>query len=118
MSTKALKITPEQNFEIVEVNGFRDMQDAVEGLFTVVSTDNASIFVNDEGLLMGLTGNRVIEKFTNYGPLVGNALVMGEVDEEGNETDVSPEVVKQLVDLADDSGLATLCAETAKIYAA
>jgi len=115
--SKALKITPDQQFEIINVDGYRDMQAAVEGLLTIASNaEDFSAYVNDEGLLYGMPENKVIENLAEYQPLVGNALVMGPIDEDGNDTDVTPELVKRAVDAADDSGLVTLCVETFEMY--
>ena len=115
---KALKITPDQQFEIINVEGYQDLSEAVEGTLTSVpSSRDLTVYVNDEGLLYNMPQNKSIQNLTKYPyRLVGNALVMGPIDDEGNETDVTPELVKLAVDAADDSGLVTLCVETFEMY--
>jgi len=101
MPTKYVKITPDEEITVVEVNDFRDIQKHVDGFFTSVPViedavipKNSTVFVNDEGLLLGLDQNILAERITGYrGPLVGNVLIAGPVDEYGETLSITRENV-------------------------
>ena len=87
-----------------EQGDIRFIQSVVEGTFTVTDLEqaDASIFSNDEGLLLDLPFNRratgMLYTFSprhrGYTMLVGNCLVTGMPDEEGNTLAVPDELVK------------------------
>lgn len=72
--------------------GYKELQNLVGGLIDAVNSDKASCYVNDEGLLIGLPFNRIASILMGR-YLVGDAVVCGDVDDDGNDTDVSDEVL-------------------------
>ena len=92
----------------IMVDGIDAMQSAIGGYFDCVRArigdDDVSIYVHDEGLLIGLPANRracVLAWMGGYGDpsstlLVGDALVAGGVDAEGNTLDV-PDDVRRMI---------------------
>lgn len=76
----------------------RAMQDVVGGFIEAAPIDTiadqpVSVYVNEEGLLIGLPPNLTMSLENPYGLLVGDALIVGAVDSEGYDTSVPPEVV-------------------------
>ena len=97
------KITPQGEVSLVEINNYKDLQQHVEGLITVVPLRNeeiippeSSVFANDEGLLIGLAPNALAQAVTGYPYLVGNVLIGGEVDDEGETSSVNPDTIAKL----------------------
>lgn len=81
------------NVEIVEVEDYKDIQALVGGIFCApwegrLLDGQASLFANDEGLLMGLEYNTLASLLAGQ-HLVGPVLMGGAVDDEGNVTDVT-----------------------------
>jgi len=75
--------------------GIQWLRDAVGGRFDVVSTAHADVWVNDEGLLVGLPLNLIATAMTRS-PLVGDAVITGPVDHGGETTDILPRLVQLL----------------------
>lgn len=78
------------------------MQAIVGGLIECVSTDRGDLWLNEEGKLISLEPNMRATAFVDgilfpgdY--IAGQAFVTGPVDEEGECTDVTDEVVAELV---------------------
>lgn len=69
-----------------ETNAYLTIQDYVGGVFDVVNVPDEGIvvYVNDEGLLIGLEPNAVASLITNR-LLVGDAVIVGTLDASGNE---------------------------------
>jgi hypothetical protein len=91
---KALIITTEGSPYTKRVNGYSELQEIVGGLIDAVTHHEVkmSAYVNDEGLLLGLPMNRIASvMFGRY--LVGDVVVCGVPDEDGNDTDVLEAVV-------------------------
>jgi len=80
---------------LTEEVAYQTMSDAVGGLIAPVRCPHGdTVYVNDEGLLMGLDLNMAAMLVTQYGgPLVGDAIVCGPLDDEGDHLPLSPEVV-------------------------
>lgn len=57
-------------------------------------------YVNEEGLIIQMPRNPVAESFFGYGPLCGPCVVVGPIDEEGNSTPITPEVLALFVSAA------------------
>ena len=97
------KITPQGEVSLVEINSYEDLQYHVEGFITSVPvrTDKtipaeSTVYANDEGLLIGLAPNAVAQAVTGYPYLVGNVLIGGEVDDDGDTKNVNPDTVAKL----------------------
>jgi len=94
-----VKVTPEEEITVVEVNDFYDIQQHLDGGFTSVPVvedavipEGSTVFVNDEGLLLGFDRNFLAERITGYhGRLVGTALIAGPVDDYGETLSISKE---------------------------
>ncbi|MFA5626108.1 MAG: DUF3846 domain-containing protein [Thiohalomonadaceae bacterium] len=87
MGTKALKVTTDGVVEEIAINDYTDIQAVVGGLFDVAGLEG-NVFVNDEGLLVGLPYNPVASLYAKQ-HLVGDAVVTGFADAEGNTTDIN-----------------------------
>lgn len=102
-----VKITPEGNVSTVEVNDYRDIQQHVGGLFTSVPVRNdeiipaySAVYANDEGILIGLEPNALAQTITGYPYLVGNILIGGETDDEGNVLSILPDTIAKIHEVA------------------
>lgn len=85
---------------LVTVEDYRDIQTHVGGLFCAPWEGSAlegiaSIFANDEGILLGMDYNLTASMLTKQ-HLVGPVLIGGPVDDEGNVTDVT-DVMKAIL---------------------
>lgn len=107
MTTLYVKITPEGNVSTVEVNDYRDIQRHVGGLITSVPIRNdeiipeySGVYANDEGLLIGLEPNALAQTITGYPYLVGNIMIGGEIDDEGNVLSVLPDTIAKIHEIA------------------
>lgn len=92
--------------EVREFADFTDYQAAVGGIFDVVDLPDlgASIYVNDEGLVIGLPMNpratylwwMCVPNARNNAFLVGDAVLIGATDEDGNDTNLPEELLHAL----------------------
>lgn len=67
----------------------------------VVGSDRISVYVDDEGILRNrpinlLAATTALVYGAYNGPLFGDALILGPVDDEGDDTDVSDEILSAL----------------------
>lgn len=74
----------------VTLSNLKDYQDAVGGLIELIQFEGGSMYVNEEGLLMGMDANRRASCIVGF-VVVGPALVVGPDDGEGNDTSILPE---------------------------
>lgn len=92
------------NVVIVEANGtvrkaeiensLGAFQAVVGGYIEGIFQPDFTVYVNEEGLLMRLPQNERIREVVDYPyPLVGNALIVGPADSDGNDTDVPAHIV-------------------------
>jgi hypothetical protein len=83
---------------LTEKPEYRVLSDAVGGLIAPVAAPHGdTVYVNDEGLLMGLDPNMGAMLVAQYpGPLVGDAIVCGPLDDEGDHLPLSAPVVQFL----------------------
>ena len=74
----------------------KTMQGVVGGLIQPVYIPGATIYVNEEGLLLGLPRNeRLLEICKPQSVhLVGDAFILGELDSFGYDTDVPNHIIK------------------------
>lgn len=97
---KAVIVDPDGTYRSTEIEyDFRSFQAVVGGYIEGVFGSEATIYVNEEGLLTGLPPNPFATLFAQrvlnaQVLLVGTALILGPADEEGNDTDVRPSVVE------------------------
>lgn len=74
----------------------KTMQGIVGGLIEPVSLPDATIYVNEEGLLLGLPFNErlleIVAPRSLY--LVGDAVILGKPDSFGYDTDVPNHIIK------------------------
>lgn len=95
----------EQQLQLVEIEqgNYRDIQSHVGGTFDVIDIQRptlTSVFIHDEGKIIGLPLNRRATmllwasdaKWRGYDIIVGDALILGPPDEEGETTAVPGEV--------------------------
>ena len=102
----ALLVTPDNTCAEVTVDNYKQIQQLVGGPFDIARTevrgDDVSIYVHDEGLIIGLPTNTIatvlrqmpyvylpLEERHRMPPLVGPALIGGGVDAEGNSLSIS-----------------------------
>lgn len=96
---KALIVSPDGIVRETDIeNELGAFQGVVGGYIEGVFGNVATIYVNEEGLLMSLPWNLLATHFANkvLGTpvnLVGTALIVGPGDGDGNDTDVRPTVV-------------------------
>lgn len=85
--------------DINVTGGYKQLQQCVGGLIDAVTNHDEGIsgYVNDEGLLIGLPLNPIASiLFGRY--LVGDVVVCGAVDDDGNDTDV-PEIAERIISM-------------------
>ena len=97
----------EQPLEVRDFNGLSDYQAAVSGLIEPMQLErpSASLFLNEEGKLMGLPKNRRSTlllwlhntRWRGADVLKGDAVVVGEPDGNGETQDVPDELVTLLL---------------------
>lgn len=96
---KAVIVHPDGTVENTEIeHDYKSYQAVVGGYIEGVIGSTATMYVNEEGLLMGLPPNPLATLFAQRildrsVVLVGTALILGPGDSEGNDTDVRPAVV-------------------------
>lgn len=102
---KALKITTD--LELVELDldtedSLRVMQEAVEGLIQPIDFANFTVWVNEEGLLRNDLSENPFGLVLTGRPLIGNLLVTGGVDDEGDTLGI-PEDVEHAITIRLDA---------------
>lgn len=105
-SVKGIVINTDGTHEERLFKQLSDYQQVFDGYITAVrlydynGADAASMYVDDEGLLKGLTLNPMASAlsflFGNTPHLVGRAIIVGKSDDEGNDTDL-PEYLSTLI---------------------
>jgi hypothetical protein len=99
---KGVVLYPDGTYEEKDFNGLKDMQDAVNGLIEIVhmydyyGDEVLTGYVNEEGILLGLPLNTVASAlsfmFGNNPMMLGNMIVLGKDDGEGNDTDIPQDI--------------------------
>jgi len=107
---KALIINPDSTWQVSLIDsGLKSLQTLVGGYIEAVTTDDGTtIFINEEGNLNGLAENplatylwwTLAPYMIGVDALVGTAVVLGPVDNEGDETGVTPDTLKVFADVA------------------
>lgn len=92
------------DYDISEVNA-ESINEIVGGWFQAVPVGQFTLWVNEEGKLLGLPHNEMAQVLwdKNYGKgtdyIVGNALITGGVDDEGETLGLTTEQRHDLIDL-------------------
>ena len=96
----------EKAIEVVTLNDFTDYQELVGGTFEALDLDEAgaSLFVNDEGKLLQLDGNRratvlwwfYVRTVIGLDQIAGDVVLVGMPDDEGETQDV-PRALRDLL---------------------
>lgn len=103
--TKALVVQVDGTALELDLNSLADTQAQVGGWIELVALSECSIYINEEGKLDGLPFNpRATQLAQTLGwvahdVLVGPAVFMGPVDNFGEDTDVTREIVDLFSDL-------------------
>lgn len=99
-SIRAIIVDPDGTVWKTEIeDSLSAFQAVVGGYIEAVTGNEATVFVNEEGLLQSLPFNPTASQFAQYMitgstyMLVGTALIVGPADEEGNDTHVRQSVV-------------------------
>lgn len=97
--------------ESVQIDGYRDVQRHVGGPFDIarfeVASHDVSVWVHDEGLLVGMPVNFIATALRDIAyldagaprpdiPLVGDALISGGVDHEGESLSIHDDVAMRV----------------------
>jgi len=95
---KALLIKTDRACEVVEIDGLADMQAAVGGMIEAVPLDGVpgDVILNENGKFSGLTYNPLATAIARLFPgdaIMGDVLVTGPVDAEGETTDLTAEAI-------------------------
>jgi hypothetical protein len=100
---KGAVLYPDGTYEEKDFNGLKDMQGAVNGLIEIVhmydyyGDEVLTGYVNEEGILLGLPLNTVASAlsfmFGNNPMMLGNMIVLGKDDGEGNDTDIPQDIL-------------------------
>lgn len=103
---KAIKIPAEESepITLIDIDGLKDMQTNVGGLIEVMDIDrpDATLICNEEGKVIGLPMNRRatlvlwthLTRWRGMDALMGDVLVVGRPDDEGDTTSVPDELVE------------------------
>jgi len=104
---KAVLIKAEGEWETIETQGtYEEICEAVGGYIEYSRLKNiGSMYVNEEGKLLNLPVNMiattVFSQINNWvDVIVGDAIVFGPIDENGNETPVTQEFIDLLVQVS------------------
>ena len=107
---RAIYITTDNEIALASVdpdNLLKDLQNAVGGWIEAVNlTDNITMWINEEGKLNNLPLNvtATLLYHTVYGPydlIVGNVILTGGPDDDGNTTEIDLNELSALGDRAD-----------------
>jgi hypothetical protein len=112
---KALLVTPENEIQVLDKEfDLKTIQSYIGGWIEVVNfgPDNPHFFayIDEEGKLKGLPVNETVTDFWyNSGQrvmlgdvIVGNVLFFGQVDDEGNDTEVPQDVIDFFMEIKNE----------------
>lgn len=103
---KALVVRVDGQTEIVdiEINDHNAINDLVNGWIEMVNLHTGFMYVNEEGKLMNLPVNHKMTRFCLQKGfirtddfIVGNAVIVGQLDEEGYHEEVSDTLVEDII---------------------
>jgi hypothetical protein len=98
---KAVIITTEGNKSVVDFdfgNSYQILSDAVGGMIECVGLKDADLWCNENGIAEGLELNMIAsaiysEAFNASNPILGNVIITGSVDDEGETLGLTDEQV-------------------------
>lgn len=107
---KGIALYPDRPAERVEIEDYRDIQKIVKGMIDVVSLKNVDMYVNDSFLfefgIEDLNETASVIAMIDGRPdlfcLLGPAVVVGPVDDEGNNTDIDENIARQIIAMERD----------------
>lgn len=85
-----LRIAEDGTVTEVTLKSLEGYQAAVGGLIECVQFEGGDMYVNEEGLLIGLSPNFRASCIAGF-VVVGPAIILGPCDDEGNNTSILPE---------------------------
>lgn len=103
---KAIKVEPSGKVSRIEINSYDDLNKAVGGYIEhFMFGEDHSAYVNEEGKIIGLPENflatQLCEEYQvglhRDDVIVGNMVILGPVDEEGEDTDINEALAKKLL---------------------
>lgn len=111
---KALVVRTDNSMELIEQEwNYEQINKAVGGWIEAINFgkhDDHFAYINEEGKLLGLPTNELVTSYWyesgtrvligDY--IAGDAVVFGEIDEEGNNTDVPDHVVSRFIKYQDN----------------
>jgi hypothetical protein len=104
---KGLVLRTTGETELIDVNGLSTMQGVVGGYIEHVSLPNGgSMYVNEEGKIKGLPINESATFLAEVDPhdvIVGDVLIMGDVNDEGDHLDISDDQVLDVLRWTDSA---------------
>lgn len=107
---KALKVSAELATEVIDLDApqgsLKVLQDAVGGLIQPIGVGNVELVINEEGKIFDLPyneyGTRILRKaYSTDDYIVGDIVVTGGVDDEGEWIGLTDEQVSQFAYLAE-----------------
>ena len=89
---------PGEDWKEVRINDYKDLQKMIGGFFQIVPiNDKLTLYCDEEGKLKELEANLLwLDNGSIVDVLVGPVILLGPVDSEGNHTDATPKILKQL----------------------
>ena len=102
---KAILVTVGGEVHEIEISGYEDLRAACGGYIECLQMRGHSAYVNEEGKLMNLPYNRVATDLCeHFGVgllpgdfIVGNMVICGPCDSEGDDTDVEPLMLQEVL---------------------
>ena len=87
--TRALTVTTTGIIAEVEVRDLTEYQRAVAGYIEPITLPTGSVmYVNEEGRMRGLERNPVAERLAGMRPIVGDVILTGPTNRNGDDTDI------------------------------
>ncbi len=107
MNLRAIVLKTDDTTERVTIKDYLDIQkyvgEAPYNVFTSVPVlhdtylaPDSGVFANDEGLLIGLPRNFLAEQITGYPTLVGDVVVLGGTNDEGDSLSLSEATMRDI----------------------
>ena len=94
---RAAHIRTDGTIVSVDLNGLEGMQQAVGGYLEAVSGNGWHAYVNEEGVIRGRRPNPVACDILGRRGLVGDVIIFGGIDEDGQEISLTDEDLGQLL---------------------
>lgn len=107
---RVIYITTDNKVELQEIESieYETLSNAVNGMVELVSLDSeVDMWLNEEGKLIGLEPNIIAsiiwnKVFPNFDVVMGNVIITGGADDEGNTVGLSDESINDVMALVQD----------------